>query len=236
MKKSAAFLIVIMFCLLLCACSQNSSQSDPKPNTAEPMVDISDKYRVDEFFKKAENCEGGKFLMSKQFTKENCYNITPADIAKMGGNIFKFSDSCASFLLYENEIYQLGEYNGGYGLHNAVTCDFDNDGKKDILYSYSWGSGIHRSIISVFNTATKKDTVVFNSFDGKYSEIPTDIDLIVSKQNHGSETDNSPEVYSACSAKISVKYMNFAKLQYDDTKTVGTIKSDKNAPVFTSVK
>ena len=51
--------------------------------------------------------------------------------------------------MVDNEVYPLCESFGGFGFVNAIPCDFDNDGNKDLFVASSWGSGLHRSVISV---------------------------------------------------------------------------------------
>lgn len=75
-----------------------------------------------------------------------CYNITPDDIfEKTGWQIFKFSDTCESFLVCGDDVYPLGIGFGGLGLVDALLCDLDENGAYELLYTYSWGSGLHRS-------------------------------------------------------------------------------------------
>lgn len=83
-----------------------------------------------------------------------CREITPgmgtAAYGKTPYKLFKFKDSCASFLLFENVIYPVGEWFGGLGLVQAIPYE---DG---LLFTYSWGSGMHRSHIAYFNFARKE--------------------------------------------------------------------------------
>lgn len=93
------------------------------------------------------------------FSYELCYNITPKEvIEKSNCQIFKYSDSCESYLLYEGQIVSMGISFGGLGLVDVKVCDFDKDGNHELLYTYSFGSGLHRSHVAHFDLKTKRQT------------------------------------------------------------------------------
>ena len=92
----------------------------------------------------------------QMYENDTCYNITPEDIAKATYGIFKFDQSCASFLMFENEIYPLGEWFGGLGVVSAAIADLDKDGLNELIFTYSFGSGIHQSRIGYFDPAAKQ--------------------------------------------------------------------------------
>lgn len=164
--------------------------------------------------------------------KTHCYNVTPPQVAaETNMKIFKFSDSCASFVVVDNYIYELCVSFGGYGFVNAVPCDFDNDGNKDLLVASSWGSGVHRSIISIFNSVTKESTVLYNTS----STDNPDVDLFVSITSPSLSSIDSkdlPIYYDVYSAKITVNDANFVDLSYVATGLVGTIQVENDTPVF----
>ena len=95
----------------------------------------------------------------KTYDDDRCYNIIPVEISeKYGFDVFKYNMSCASYLLYEDTIYTLGESFGGYGVTAFAVADLNKDGMKELYFTYSWGSGIHRSQVGYFDTATKTVT------------------------------------------------------------------------------
>ena len=50
------------------------------------------------------------------YEEDTCFNVTPESISeKYGFTIYKYDASCASFLMYEEAVYPLGEWFGGYG-------------------------------------------------------------------------------------------------------------------------
>ncbi len=86
-----------------------------------------------------------------------CYNITPQYIIENSDfRIFKYNASCASFLLYDNEIFPMGEWFGGYGVTDAKLADVDGDNEMELYFTFSWGSGIHRSHAGYFNPESKE--------------------------------------------------------------------------------
>jgi hypothetical protein len=67
------------------------------------------------------------------------YDITPQNVFKETGcQIFKNGKNCESYLLYEGNLYILGIGGGGLGIVEITTCDFDDNGKKELLYTYSF--------------------------------------------------------------------------------------------------
>ena len=93
----------------------------------------------------------------QMYEGDTCYNITTEAIAAATGyRVFKFDTSCASYLKYENEIYQLGEWFGGLGVVSMTIADFNGDGLSELYFTYSFGSGLHRSNAGYFDPATKE--------------------------------------------------------------------------------
>lgn len=91
------------------------------------------------------------------YDNDNCFNITPASITENSSyRIFKYGQSAASFLLFEGEVYPLGERIGGYGVTSMALADLDSDGESELYVTYSWGSGLHRSLIGYFNPTAKE--------------------------------------------------------------------------------
>jgi len=105
-----------------------------------------------------------------QYVNDLCYNITPEFIEENSDyRIFKYNTSCASYLLYEGEIYPLGEWFGGLGITSMVLNDLNQDGKCELYFTYSWGSGIHSSHAAYFDPAVKQ--VVTFSYSHQNSDM-----------------------------------------------------------------
>ncbi len=135
---------------------------------------------LDEFFKACEGAEEiEQLLAGNHVTRENLYHITPDGLYEATGvRIFKSSDYCASFFLMNGKVYPAGSFFGGYGIHNAVVCDYDLNGVDDILFTCSWGSGVHRSEVWVFNTESAESILITDTFTTEGSA-GADLDLCV---------------------------------------------------------
>ncbi len=91
------------------------------------------------------------------YDTDTCYNITPEYIRENSDyRIFKYDTSCASFLLYEDKIYPLGIWFGGFGVTSMELADRNGDGEPELYFTYSWGSGMHRSHAAYFDPKEKK--------------------------------------------------------------------------------
>lgn len=232
MKRFFCILSLIVILCSLCSCKENT----PTINKHETMKTNMGKDYVEEFMALlGGEIELGGLLNGMVLDEEHCYNVTPPQVtAETDMKIFKFSDSCISLVLLDNKIYNLCESFGGYGFVNAVPCDFDNDGNKDLLVASSWGSGMHRSIISVFNSVTKESTVLY---DTSTTDTPS-VDLFVSTATpsfSSKEIEDLPIYYQVYSAEITVNDMeeyNLADLSYVATDLVGSIEIENGTPVF----
>lgn len=199
----------------------------PESITRDLIKTTVSKDHVPEFLALLGDVDASNTLLSGcVFNAETCFNVTPPQVAaETDIKIFKFSDSCVSLILLDGKIYMPCESFGGFGLVNAVPCDFDSDGNQDLLLASSWGSGIHRSIISVFNSVTKEITEVYNTIDSS----DPDRDLIVM-----ADSTASGVVYYVCTVDITLDYeaFNGADLSYMVTGMVGRIESVNGIPEF----
>ena len=133
--------------------------------------------------------------------------------------------------MIDNEVYTLCEWFGGYGFVNAVPCDFDNDGNKDLLVASSWGSGLHRSIISVFNSTTKESTVIYDTSTTDNPQI--DLFVAISTPSFSSKDPSSlPIYYQVYSTEIKSNDNNLADLSYVATGVVGSISTNNGVITF----
>ena len=231
MKRWFNVFFVFMLLFALSACGKND---DAILNKQDYMSSVCTKDSVNEFITAAENIQGGGLLSGYVISEENCYNVTPAQVAiETNIKIFKLSDSCASFVMIDNEIYSICESFGGYGFVNAVPCDFDNDGNKDLLVASSWGSGFHRSIVSIFNTSTRESTVVY---DTSTTDTPhMDMFVATATPSFSSKDPSAlPVYYQVYSVDIKVNNNNFADLSYVTTGIIGTVEYQNGSIVFKS--
>lgn len=207
-----------MLLISLCACS---SLCGVEEHNEEYNSTVCTKDGVDEFIAIAEGLEGNSLLDGYSITRDNVYNVTPLGVAgKTDYKIFKASDSCASFIVIDGEIYSICDYFGGYGFVNAIPCDYNEDGIVDLLVASSFGSGLHRSVISMFNGATKESSVIYTANDHQ-------TDLIVMAQTPAlSSVDRNelPIYYVVYSVNIKVNDGNLADLSYAMCDVVGSVQ------------
>lgn len=232
MKRIFCIICAFTMLFLLCSCADNHAQNANEHASVKTPIN---KDSVKEFMLLLEKIVPSGHIYGDEIREENCYNVTPIEVAaETDMKIFKLSDSCASFVMIDNEIYPLCEFLGGYGFVNAIPCDFDNDGNKDLLVASSWGSGMHRSIISVFNSVTKESTVIYNTFT---TDNPG-IDLFVAAESpvfSSKKIEDWPIYYQVYSAEITVndrEAYNLADLSYVATDLVGSIEIENGKPVF----
>ena len=130
------------------------------------------------------------------YDTDKCYNITPDYIQKSSDYlVFKYDTSCASFLLYEDKVYPLGVWFGGFGVTSMALADLNGDQKPELYFTYSWGSGLHRSHAAYFDPATKK-VVVFD-----YAHMNED--MIITENDNGGLS-----LYAAAVYKLN-SFVNF---------------------------
>ena len=230
MKRSFCLLICLALLCLLFSCRGGDLSGDGQTENHLPCS----KDDVKEFISIAEAMQGEGLISGFSITEDNIYNVTPDQVARETNyRIFKASDSCASFILIDGQIYLLCEYFGGFGFVNAVPCDFDEDGCTDLLVASSFGSGAHRSVISHFNVKTKESTVIF---DTSLTDQP-DRDLIVMAATpsfSSAEINNLPIYYNIYSVEISVQEGNLAKLSYLPSDVIGSVEYENGQVVFES--
>ena len=203
------------------------------PSDTQILSTNASKNSVDEFLTLLGDIEPDGIISGYRFDAEHCYNVTPEQVAaETDMKIFKFSDSCASYVMLDKEVYLLCDYFGGYGFVNAVPCDFDGDGNKDLLVASSWGSGLHRSIISVFNSVTKESTVLY---DTSATDTPT-TDLFVATAvpafSSTQSIEDLPLSYLVYSVEIEFHDFDSVNLSYAKTGVVGSIEVENGVPVF----
>lgn len=90
---------------------------------------------------------------------ENCYNITP-DFVKENSKykIFKFKDTAETYIVYENEIYKIGNNKRDVGTTSFALADINQDEKLELFYTYIWKvSEVSRTNVSYFDPVTKKE-------------------------------------------------------------------------------
>lgn len=93
------------------------------------------------------------------------YNVTPSFINENSTyQIFKDANTGNTYLLYEEDIYKLGNSRDGDGVISFALADFNQDGMKELYFSYTWDTGVYRTNIAYFDAKDKK----IKGFDNIY--------------------------------------------------------------------
>lgn len=167
-------IIFLSFCtlLILSACSGNSAPEKAALDTLameSEMTITSSNTQVSDFV--AKNID-----FKSDYETDECYNITPAFIADNSEyEIFKYSNSTQSFVMYDGEVYSIGRCFGGYGITSMALADLNKDGEYELYYTFSFGSGMHRSQVGYFDPISKEEYIF------EYSLPNSDMMLTVNK-------------------------------------------------------
>ena len=172
--KKAQRIIILSFCtsLILSACSINTTSEKAALDTLaveSEMTITPSNTQVSDFIAK------NKDFMTYYETDE-CYNITPVFIAENSEyEVFKYSESGESFIMYDGKVYSIGRCIGGDGITSMALADLDKNGEYELYYTFSWGSGIHRSQVGYFEPI-RKEIHIF-----KYALVDYEMILTVNK-------------------------------------------------------
>ena len=227
MKRILSATILLLLLASLCSCQLISDlvKNGEKEYKSLPCT----KDDIDEFLSIAD-LKGEGLLEGYDLSEGNLYNVTPTEVkAETDYKIFKASDSCASFILVDGEIYPICKFFGGYGFVNAIPWDYDGNGVIDLLVASSSGSGIHCSEISLFNATTKESSVVYVSSPDER------IDLIIRAESpafSSKDPGSLPTYYNIYSVSIKATDANLAELSYLVTERIGRIELTDGEPVF----
>ena len=208
------FLLIIVTLLgALFGCTDNKVKQSP--DGGEKDIQEFESIFID--FAKVQNIT----LSSEEMDAFN--DITPQNVFKETGcQIFKNGKTCESYLLCEGNLYTLGTGFGGLGIVDIVTCNFNDNGKKGLLYTYSWGSGIHRSSFGFFDLSKKCGEPVDISSAKSLGFIQEDLAF-------KKVSDTRFEVYTA---DVTIDDGDFTKLSVKKDKLFGEIKAVENKPVL----
>ena len=87
----------------------------------------------------------------------SCRNITPDFVRDHSSfQVFKYEDTCDSFLLWQDKLLPLGTGFGGLGVTSMALADLNEDGEYELYFTYSFGSGIHRSMLGGFDPSEER--------------------------------------------------------------------------------
>lgn len=158
-KKHVA---LVLFILVLS--STGSTLKDPTTTSALSIKAVTSQLEIKSSFDQVYSFLSKNKNFTSGYERDICYNITPDFIANHSDySIFKYGSSLRSFLLFDDEIYELSGDVGG-GLTSMALGDLDEDNQYELYFTFSWGSGLLHSQIGYFNPSTKKVTVFDNQF------------------------------------------------------------------------
>lgn len=174
-KKILVFAIVLFLVAIVCiiakfVANRKSDETESKSGLSNIYANVSTssingyKDGVEEFL----NLASERLISFQSEELENCYNITP-DFVKENSEyqIFKFKDTAETYIIYENEIYKIGNNKRDRGTTSFALADINNDNKLELFYTYIWKvSEVSRTNVSYFDPITKKEV----GFGKNYSE------------------------------------------------------------------
>lgn len=214
---------LLLTCLLAAAVLTGCAGEDPQ-NAVRSGVVRMPRTDVEGFLKAldASDIEG-------QYEAAQCFDVTPARVAEETDyQIFKFADTCASFLLVDGEVYELCAWLGGLGFVDAAPCDLDGDGETDLVVTSSWGSGLHRAQVSFLSGKTKETSVLYDTMGTSNPGV----DLMTG----GIETPaGGGEALPVYIAEITVG-QDLTDLECMAGEAVGHVKAVEGIPVFLPVE
>lgn len=191
MKFFKYVLVSVVMILCLSGCAQKGKQALPVIAATSEMNFESTTKQVKDFL-----------LLNEEFTTsyemDTCFNITPDIISENSSySIFKYSSSTASFVMYDNNVYPLGEYFGGLGVTSLALADLNKDKQYELYFTFSWGSGLHRSQIGYFDPASKQVNILGYSHNDK--------DMMLTKSDEGDLIVNEAIVEPSSFTDFTVK-------------------------------
>lgn len=165
-KKTITIVVITIIIVIICIGiklikNSNSEVIGSKSGFTDIYANASTSYikgykeGVDEFL----NLANEKSISFESQEMDNCYNITP-DFIKENSNykIFKFNDTAETYIIYENEIYKIGNNKRERGTTSFALADIDNDSNKELFYTYIWKvSEVSRTNVSYFDPVQKKE-------------------------------------------------------------------------------
>lgn len=155
MKKSTICLLLsIVFMLSACSTTADSDTTPLAVCAPETELTItSSKEQVSEFIPKNKN-------LISLYDEDECYNITPDSIADNSEfTIFKYDTSRETFIMYDGEVYSIGNCFGFDGITSMALADINMDNQYELYYTFTSGSGMPYSQIGYFDPVSKEDTI-----------------------------------------------------------------------------
>lgn len=103
---------------------------------------------------------------ASDYIDDTCYNVSMEQLASYGFEVFQFEKSCAAFLVYDGEVYELGSDAGAGGLTYFAVADLNQDGYSEFYFTYIMDPQQGYSKAGYFDSATREvtifDTIFYN--------------------------------------------------------------------------
>ena len=153
MKRSTICLLLsIVF--MLSACSTTADSDNTPLAVCAPKAELtitSSKEQVSEFIPKN---------LISSYDEDECFNIAPDFIADNSEfTIFKYDTSRETFIMYNGEVYSIGNCFGFDGITSMALADINMDNQYELYYTFTSGSGMPYSQIGYFNPVSKEDII-----------------------------------------------------------------------------
>ena len=172
-KKTIILVVILLVIAIICVAikiikSSKDNEFLSKSGFSNIYANLSTssikgyKEGVEEFLNLAEN--HAISFESKEL--ENCYNITPDFVSENSDyKIFKFSDTAETYIVYENDIFKIGNNKRERGTTSFALADINKDEKLELFYTYIWKvSEVSRTNVSYFDPVKKKEIGVNQNY------------------------------------------------------------------------
>ena len=129
---------------------EEPSLEEPLPLYTTPWEEI--------FPSSQEGVEEFQALLPK-FPKEDedCWNITPADIAEHSDyRLFQFKSTGETYLLYGGNVCKVGFWVADAALYSLALGDLDEDGVYELYFSAAGNTGIPQSILYYYDPHSRE--------------------------------------------------------------------------------
>lgn len=213
MKKRILYLLFLIV-LILSACSTTADSDNTELSVLAPETEMtitSNKTQVLKFVFENKN-------FTSDYDKDECFNITPDFISDNSEYaVFKYDTSAESFIMYNGEVYSIGDCFGGFGIISMALADINMDGQYELYYTFSWGSGLHRSQIGYFDPVSREVTIFdYSYFGGPFSFLSSEMILTVNASG------------DLCVSSAIIDLDSFVDFSITAQELIGTIVLDED--------
>ena len=109
-----------------------------------------------------------------------CDITTKAAAEEIGCQVFRETNTHASYVYYEENVYPLGEWVGGQGVVDLQVSDLNADGTPELLYAYSYSGEKRLWQVGLFDFADMSDRALVSALYDGYRMMT---DVVLEKKN-----------------------------------------------------